>query len=184
MGYFVKAKTFWITKTAVLLAVLVILQAVTKPLGQLVTGSCVNLVLAITVLFAGTASGATVALVSPLVAFLLHIAPNLITVPAVMAGNTVFILLLRAITGAQVWRRILAVAVSAAAKFAVLYGLVSWVICGIASDVLLTQGVLKKPMLNVLPAMFSWPQLLTALVGGTVAMLCVPMLQKALHKHK
>ena len=52
----------WITETAVMLALLVALQAVTKPLGQLVTGSCVNAVLALAVLFAGLGSGITVAL--------------------------------------------------------------------------------------------------------------------------
>ena len=49
-----KEKTIWITKTAVLIALLVVLQGMTKPLGQLVTGSCVNAVLAIAALLAGT----------------------------------------------------------------------------------------------------------------------------------
>ena len=35
----------WITETAVMLALLIALQALTKPLGQLVTGSCVNAVI-------------------------------------------------------------------------------------------------------------------------------------------
>lgn len=38
-------KTLWITETAVMIALLVALQWATKPLGQFVTGSCVNLVL-------------------------------------------------------------------------------------------------------------------------------------------
>ena len=42
----------WITETAVMLALLIALQALTKPLGQLVTGSCVNAVLAVSVLLA------------------------------------------------------------------------------------------------------------------------------------
>ena len=46
-------KVRWITETAVMLALLVTLQALTKPLGQLVTGSCVNAVLAVSVLLAG-----------------------------------------------------------------------------------------------------------------------------------
>ena len=43
-------KVRWITETAVMLALLVTLQALTKPAGQLVTGSCVNAVLAVSVL--------------------------------------------------------------------------------------------------------------------------------------
>ena len=40
-------KTTWIARTAVCLALLIAVQFFTKSLGQLVTGSCVNLVLAI-----------------------------------------------------------------------------------------------------------------------------------------
>ena len=39
-------KIRWITETAVMLALLVSLQALTKPMGQWVTGPCVNTVLA------------------------------------------------------------------------------------------------------------------------------------------
>ena len=63
-----RKKILWITETAVMLALLVTLQAVTKPLGQLVTGSCVNTVLAITVLLVGLHSGITIALMSPVCA--------------------------------------------------------------------------------------------------------------------
>ena len=175
-----KKKTIWITKTAVLIALLVVLQWVTKPLGQLVTGSCVNAVLAIAALLAGMASGLTVALASPVFAFLFGIAPNLITVPVIMAGNAAFVLLLCLIAGQKHWKSVVAVAAAAVGKFAVLYTLVTWVICGVAADALLAQGLLKKPMLSMLPATFSWPQLVTALVGGAVAMMIVPVLKKAL----
>ena len=70
-------KVRWITETAVLLALLVVLQYATRPLSQIVTGSCVNAVLAVTVLLAGTGSGVTVALISPVMAYLLGIAPSL-----------------------------------------------------------------------------------------------------------
>jgi len=42
--------------------------------------------------------------------------------------------------------------------------------------------VLAPPMLQLLPTMFAWPQLVTALAGGTIALLIVPTLRKALHK--
>ena len=68
-------KTLWITETAVMIALLVALQWATKPLGQFVTGSCVNLVLGVSVLVGGLWCGLTVALVSPFFAFLLGIGP-------------------------------------------------------------------------------------------------------------
>ena len=87
-------KIRWITETAVMIALLVALQAITKPLGQLVTGSCVNAVLAVSALVGGLSCGLTVALISPVLAFLLGIAPQILTVPAIMVGNTVYVVLL------------------------------------------------------------------------------------------
>ena len=84
-------KIRWITETALLLAMLIVLQSVTKSFGQIVTGSCVNAVLAIAALVAGTSSGIVIAVVSPVLAFLLNIAPQAVTVPAIMVGNTVFV---------------------------------------------------------------------------------------------
>ena len=92
-------KILWITETAVMLALLVALQAITKPMGQLVTGSFVNAVLAVTVLVAGLYSGITVAVISPVLAYLLGIAPQILTVPAIMIGNCVFVTLLYYIAG-------------------------------------------------------------------------------------
>lgn len=176
-----------ITETAVMLALLIALQALTKPMGQLVTGSCVNAVLAITVLIVGMGSGIAVALISPVCAFLLGIAPNFVTVLPIMAGNVCFVVLLRVITGKALWRQPVALLAAAGAKFGVLYLLVVRVICGFASNALLGQKlgsvvVLAPPMLQKLPAMFTWPQLFTALIGGAVALLIVPVLRKALKR--
>ena len=107
-------KVLWITETAVLLALLVVLQWVTKPLGQIVTGSCVNAVLAVSALLVGLSSGLTVALISPVCAYLLGVAPNLVAVPAIMAGNAVFVLALSLLCGKALWRQALAWLVAAA----------------------------------------------------------------------
>ena len=178
-------KIRWITGTAVMLALLVCLQALTKPMGQLVTGSCVNAILAVSALVGGLSSGLVVALCSPVLAFLLGIAPQILTVPAIMAGNSVFVILLSVLadkTGKNMIKQIIAWIVAAAAKFAALYAIVVLLICGVLSENLLAAGVLKAPMLNALPATFSWPQLITALIGGAVALSITPVLKNALHK--
>ena len=175
----------WITETAVMLALLVALQALTKPLGQLVTGSFVNAVLAVSVLLAGLSSGITVALISPILAYLLGIAPQILTVPAIMVGNTAYVVLLYVIAGkdsTKILRQVGAWLTAAVAKFAVLYGIVAGLICGVLAEGLLAYGVMKEPLLKALPVTFSWPQLVTALIGGAVALLLVPVLRKALHK--
>lgn len=180
-----KEKIRWITETAVMLALLVTLQAVTKPLGQLVTGSFVNAVLTVTVLVAGLCSGITVAVISPVLAYLLGIAPQILTVPAIMVGNTVLVTVLYVVAGKdskKVARQIAAWLCAAAAKFATLYAIVVWLICGVFAANLQATGALKAPMLKAFPATFSWPQLVTALIGGGVALLLVPVLRKALHK--
>ena len=180
-------KIRWITETAVMLALLVGLQALTKPMSQLVTGSCVNAVLAITVLLVGMGGGITVALISPICAFLLGIAPNFVTVLPIMVGNVCFVVLLRLIAGKALWRQGVALVTASGAKFGVLYLLVAKIICGTASGALLGKKlgnvvVLAPPMLKKLPAMFTWPQLFTALIGGAVALAIAPALKKALKR--
>ena len=179
-------KIRWITETALLLAMLVSLQAITKPFGQLVTGSCVNAVLAVATLVAGLSSGVTIALISPVLAFLLGIAPQILTVPAIMVGNTVYVVLLNILAdadGKNLVRQIAAWLIAAVAKFASLYLIVVKIICGVMASSLLAAGTLKEPMLKALPATFSWPQLFTALIGGAVALVISPILRKALHKN-
>jgi len=179
-------------ETAVLLALLICLQAtgalipeqLTK---QLVTGTMVNCVLAVTVLLCGMGSGIAVALISPLCAFALGIAPNLITVVPIMLGNCCYVALLRGILGKKrcpLWRQGLGLAAAAAVKFGVLYVLVVELICGVASGSLLGKKLgetvlLAPPMLKMLPTMFAWPQLVTALTGGTIALAILPVLRKA-----
>ena len=179
-------KIRWITETAIMLALLVTLQALTKPMGQLVTGSCVNAVLAVAALVGGMASGITVALISPVLAFLLGIAPQVLTVPAIMVGNSVYVILLSKVAdsaGKNLVQQAAAWLLAAVAKFAVLYTLVVVLICGPLSGSLLEAGLMKKPMIAMMTASFSWPQLVTALIGGALALALVPVLKKALRKN-
>lgn len=188
-------KVRWITETAVMLALLISLQWVgsfvpDQMTKQLITGTMVNCVLAVTALVAGLSSGITVALISPVCAFLFGIAPNFITVLPIMIGNCCYVALLSLIIGKARkfgWQQPVALASAAVVKFGVLYLLVVKVICGVASGSLLGKKIgetvlLAPPMLKMLPTMFAWPQLVTALTGGIIALAIVPVLRKALHK--
>lgn len=170
-----KKKILWITQTAVMLALLVVLQWLTKPFGQLVTGSCVNTVLAVAVLMGGFWSGAAVALISPFVAFLFGIGPQLLPiVPAIAAGNLVFVgalyLICRFVP--RLLGKLLAWLGAAVLKFGALYLLVVQLLCRVLP--------LKQPQIDTFTGMFSLPQLITALIGGGIAFLIVPVLKKAL----
>lgn len=188
-------KIRWITETAVMLALLVCLQWVgsfvpDQMTKQLITGTLVNCVLAVTALMVGLSSGIAVALISPICAFVFGIAPNIVTVLPIMAGNCCYVALLHFIIGKARkfgWQQPVALISAAVVKFGVLYLLVVKVICGIASDALLGKKigetvVLAPKMLQMLPTMFAWPQLVTALTGGIIALAIVPVLRKALHK--
>lgn len=179
-------KLRWITETAVMLALLIALQHLTKPLGQLVTGSCVNVILAVAVLVGGLYCGLTIAVISPVLAYFLNIAPQVLTVPAIMVGNAVYVVLLYLLadrSGKKLWKQPIAWIVASFAKFGVLHLLVCELLCGLMAEQLLAAGTLKAQALEKLTVTFSWPQLFTALIGGAVALLIVPLLRKALHKN-
>ena len=168
-------KTLWLVRTALMIALLVTLQYITKAGGQYVTGSCVNAVLAISVLICGLSSGLTVALISPFMAFLLGIGPALIyIVPAIAVGNVVFVLILHLLCKRKLWQEILGLLAAATAKFATLYLLVSVLLCNILP--------LKPKQITTFQTMFSWPQLVTALIGGALALAIVPVIKKAIKK--
>ena len=188
-------KIRWITETAVMLALLICLQWVgsfvpEQMTKQLITGTMVNCVLAVTVLLVGLSSGIAVALISPVCAFLFNIAPNIVTVLPIMLGNSCYVVLLYCIIGKCRKfgiQQITALVTAAAVKFAVLYVLVVKVVCGVASGALLGKKVgetvvLAPKMLTMLPTMFTWPQLITALAGGAIALAILPVLRKSLHK--
>ena len=171
-------KTRWVATTGVLLALLVVLQAVTSFGGQFLTGSCVNLVLAISAVVGGLWCGVTVAILSPFFAFLLGIGPKLIQlVPCISLGNTVFVLALYLLasfrTGKPVHpilQRYGAALVSAVLKFLTLWAV-------IVRLVLPAHG-LPDQQAAAMSAMFSWPQLITALIGGCIAVTLLPLLKK------
>ncbi len=165
-----------ITRTAVLLALLVVLQTVTKAAGQIVTGSCVNCVLAVGALMLPLGGSLVLAAASPFLAFLLGVGPKLLAiVPAIAVGNLVYVLvlslLLRKKESAGLPVRLGGLAAASAVKFLTLYLLVVTPLC---------RGVtLAGKQVETLAAKVCWPQLITALIGGALALVVVPLLKKA-----
>jgi len=85
-------KMAYITQTAVLLALLIGVQFVTRSLSQFVTGAMVNLILLVSVFMIGFSGGLTVAIASPFLAFLAGIGPAFIQiVPFIAAGNLILV---------------------------------------------------------------------------------------------
>jgi len=174
-----KQRILWITRTAVFIALLVVWQAASAPLGNtLITGSIVNLLLIVSVMTCGLASGLTVAAVSSVMAKLLGIGPLWSLIPFMIAGNVTLVLLWhfignRNMGGKQYVAYITALIVAAISKFLVLYvGIVR-----IAIPILLN---LPEQQAAAITSIFSVAQLFTASVGGALAFVLIPRLKKAI----
>lgn len=174
----VKKSALWVTRTALFTASLIVMQAVTAPLGnQFVTGSIVNLVLIISVMTCGLTSGLSVAVVSPVLAKLFGIGPLWEIIPFIILGNIVLVALWYFIGNREIINknvsRIIVLVVAAICKFGVLY-------LGIVKIAIPFFLNLPEKQVTVISAMFSFPQLITASIGGAVAFLILPVIKKAI----
>jgi hypothetical protein len=151
-------KVLWITRTALFIAITVVLQALTVQLGnQLLTGSIVNLMLILSVMTCGLPTGLTVSAVTPILPTLLGFGPLWPIVPFIAAGNMALVTLWHFIGNLKLPMKniayIAALFAGAIGKFLVLYvGVVQVAI----------PFILGLPEQHPLSFMFSLPQLLTA----------------------
>ena len=172
-----KQKITWITRTAMFIALLIVMQAVTAPLGNtLITGSLVNMMLVVSVMIGGLWSGAAVALMSPVFARFLGIGPFWAIVPFIMLGNLVLVLCWFFIANREFLNPRLsylaALFLGAVSKFLVLHIGVSM----IAVPIILG---LPEPQATVVSGVFSVPQLFTAIIGSFIALAILPILKRA-----
>jgi len=169
-------KVLWITRTAVLIALTVALQALTLQLSnQIITGSIVNLMLIIAVMTCGLPTGLTVSVFTPVLPTLLGFGPPLPLIPFIAAGNMALVTVWHFIGNREIINTAfsygIALVTGAFAKFLVLYfGIVQIAI----------PYILGLPSGNALSLMFSYPQLVTAATGGVCALILLPPLLKGI----
>ena len=168
----------WITRSAAAIALIIVAQFVTAPLKQqLLTGSLVNLILALTTMLFGWGTGAAAAVVSPFIAYLLGINAQILVVPAIAAGNLIYVLVIALLTkkldGAVkngTVRSFISVAAAALCKFALQYMLiVRWI----------APSFLPEKAQAVMSVNFGVMQLFTACIGGALACVISPIIRKA-----
>ncbi len=179
-----KTKIQQVTQGAVLMALLVAVQFITRPFGQLVTGSLVNLILLVSVFFTGMWGGIIVAVLSPVLAFTVGVGPAFPQIVAfVSMGNVLFVTVAylagcKAVQDQEKTNMILlalSLVAAAVVKFIFL-----WVaIVRLALPFL--PGINEKQA-AMLGQSFSYPQLITALVGGAMALVLIPLLKRALKR--
>ena len=174
-----KSKTKWITRGAATIALIIVVQLVTRSLGQqLITGSLVNLLLALSTMLFGWSVGAAAAVFSPLFAYFLGINAQLALVPAIAAGNLTYVvvisLLLNFLKGKKISgfvRHLIAVIAAAVCKFGIQYLLiVKWI----------APAFLPAKALPVIAVNFGVLQLFTACIGGVLACLLFPVISKGI----
>jgi hypothetical protein len=163
-------KAKWITRSAAAIALIIVAQIATAGLGQqLLTGSLVNLILALAALLFGWSVGSVAAVVSPFMAYLLGINAQILVVPAIAVGNLTYVLVIallsKALEGkgmAEFPSSLIAVIAAAVCKFAIQYLLiVKWI----------APTFLPAKALPVIAVNFGVMQLFTACIGGVLACL-------------
>lgn len=176
-----KQKILWITQTATFVAMLVVIQMVTAPLGNtFITGSIVNLILIISVLTSQLSSGISIAAISPIIAKFFGVGGAFWSlVPFIIIANVILVSLWYLICHRNTENKLaiylLATFVGASAKFLILYlGIVK-----IAIPIILD---LPEKQAALLSNVFSIPQFFTALIGGIIVTFLLPTIKKALSR--
>ncbi|NMA66325.1 MAG: ECF transporter S component [Clostridiaceae bacterium] len=166
-------RILFITRTSLLLAIAIISQFLGKFIGphnNFIVGPIVNAILLVATHITGILGGIIISVVAPLVSALTNkapIAPIILAFsPFIIGGNIVYVLLYALIKNRN---SILGIAVGSVVKAAFLYASVK---------AFLYFMKINEPVATTLTTLFSWPQLLTAVIGGAIALAVIPAVKK------
>jgi len=169
-----KMSTRFITRTAILLALTVVFQMagrfVPPPSNSFIVGPLVNACLLVSTALAGIWGGLIISILSPFTSLINNHAPIAAALlpfaPVVAAGNFILVLSYYFLRKRS---RILGIAIGAVLKFAFLFG-----------GVKVFLGLFSFPKFaKTMIALFGLPQLITALIGGVVAIIVIKALEKS-----
>ena len=175
-----------VVQTALLLALTLIFQIYVRsmlPAGiinTLVVGSLVNLCLFAAAGTVGWRGSLAIAILSPVVAAFMGHLPTPLLIPFVAVGNAVLCVLFELVirkheSAVATWS---AVAIAAVAKTVTLYLLVVLVF----NNLLAAGTGLPTKLIAALAINFSWPQLVTAVIGGAIAVPVIKAVRNAVGK--
>ncbi len=151
------AQIRFLTRTALLIALTMVIQLIRFP--QLITGTGVNLFLYLSVFLVGIGSGCTIGLITPIIALSLGIMGFAPLIPYIIIGNLSLAIIFGLLKKIN---RYLAVAAASVAKFLILAGAVRFIV-----------EVPPKAA-----QMMQLPQLFTALAGGVLALILAHLLKR------
>ena len=149
-----------LTKAAALLAIAIVFQL--AKMGQYVTGIGINTVLITAVGTCGLPWAAAIGFMTPVLAVLLGVQPpvTVVLVPFIIVANILYAVIFRIL---KKYNDYLGVFAAALAKFMLLYAAANMIINKLPAPVKLA---------------FSFPQLVTALAGGMLAILIMKILKR------
>ena len=149
----------WLSRTAILLAIALVFQMGGFP--QFITGPLINTVLYLAAMIVGWQGGMLIGILTPVIASIRGILPPPLTplIPFIALGNSILVILFFWL---QSKNKIAGIIIASLAKF-----------------LLLVSAV--KLVVQVPPAiaqMMSFPQLITALAGGAIALVLAHFFKK------
>lgn len=155
-----KTNIRWLTRTAILLAIALVFQMGGFP--QFITGPFVNTVLFLAAIIVGWQGGLLIGILTPVIAAMRGILPPPLVplIPFIALGNGILVILFFLLKSKN---KILGIIIASVVKFLVLVTAVN----------LLVQ--VPPPVAQ----MMSFPQLLTAVIGGFIALVVEKLLIKA-----
>ena len=172
--------TKWISYTAMGVALVVVAQflgsripsiaTIFGPFSvqQLITGTLVNCILLVFTARSGVTSGAVIGVLSSVLAAAFGISQIVVT-PMVAVGNALLCIVYGLLARRPSWH-IPAMIIGAVVKCAFLW---------LTVPMVLAAAGLPEKQTAMLSIMFSWPQGVTALIGGALALLILPRLRKS-----
>lgn len=171
-----KRKSYFIVRTALLLALALVCQMlrfIIPAIPPVVVGTLVNTVLLTSVCLVGIPSALIVSIVTPIVAFFQGMLPVALFIPCIVAGNAAYVLLfgaLHRIVRKRHWDWVF-MSLASIAKFTLLWVLMVIVVIPVT---------IPKEAQGALMATFGISQLITAFVGGAIALLVAHVLEKTI----
>lgn len=185
-----KINTKQITVTAIMLALsIVVIQFIKLPLsisGQSVgiSGALINLIIIIDTLYCGLLSGMLLAVIIPVLSFVLTASPIISSVPlilpCIMLGNTIIVLFAWFVRGKKLELNLmpLSLVIGSFAKAGIMSLLiVKWVLPQFG-------GSLSDKVINLAKVTYSSTQLIAALLGTFLACIVWPILKLGLKRIK
>ena len=175
--------TLRITFTGLFLAIAIVAQLLGTYLGgagnigQIITGSIINMCLILSGCIVGIYSGLSIAVLSPMLAFLFGLMKLPFAIPVVMIGNIVYVII-----SVLIFKMIQKKDMNLLSSNLILFFVFAFSAC-IKALIMWSSAKYVLVMFTKVPPMliasFSFPQIITGTIGGVLALFLIPVLKKS-----